>query len=43
MGYVPAALAREGEMFSIGILGRECEARVRLAPLIDPDGGRLRA
>ena len=43
MGYVPAELAREGEVFSIGILERECAARVTLAPLIDPHGERLRA
>ena len=43
MGYVPAGLAREGDVFSIGILGRECRARVRLAPLVDPAGLRLRA
>ena len=43
MGYVPAELARDGETFTIGILGRECEARVKLAPLIDPEGLRLRA
>ena len=43
MGYVSAERAREGETFSIGILGRECLARVRLAPMIDPTGARLRS
>ena len=43
MGYVPASLARDGEHFTIGILGAERRATVRLAPLIDPTGARLRA
>jgi dimethylglycine dehydrogenase len=42
-GYVPADLARDGAAFAIDILGRECAAVVRLAPLHDPQGGRLRA
>ena len=42
-GYVPTALAREGERFSIDILGRDCVAVLRLAPLHDPEGIRLRA
>lgn len=42
-GYVPAPLAREGETFSIDILGEECEAVVRLQPLFDPAGVRLRS
>jgi dimethylglycine dehydrogenase len=41
-GYVPAALARDGERFEIDILGEMCEARVRLAPMYDPAGLRLR-
>jgi len=42
-GYVPAALAREGETFSIDVLGEECEAVVKLQPLFDPGGVRLRS
>jgi dimethylglycine dehydrogenase len=42
-GYVPAALAREGETFEIDILGEMRTARVRLQPLYDPQGLRLRA
>ncbi|MFM7785998.1 MAG: FAD-dependent oxidoreductase [Gammaproteobacteria bacterium] len=41
-GYVPTALAREGERFTIDILGESCEAVVRLQPLWDPEGARLR-
>jgi dimethylglycine dehydrogenase len=42
-GYVPAALALEGEPFEIDILGQMCEARVHLAPMYDPEGARLRS
>lgn len=42
-GYVPAALARDGEVFEIDILGNPCTATVRLAPLYDPQGLRLRS
>jgi dimethylglycine dehydrogenase len=42
-GYVPAALAREGECFEIDILGSLCRATVRLQPLYDPEGLRLRS
>jgi dimethylglycine dehydrogenase len=42
-GYVPAALARDGESFEIDILGELCVAIVRLAPLYDPQGLRLRS
>jgi dimethylglycine dehydrogenase len=42
-GYVPTALAREGERFVIDILGEDCAATVRLQPLHDPEGLRLRA
>ena len=42
-GYVPTALARDGERFSIDILGRDCEAVLRTAPLHDPSGARLRS
>jgi dimethylglycine dehydrogenase len=41
-GYVPTALAREGERFEIDILGEVCAATVRLEPLYDPQGLRLR-
>jgi dimethylglycine dehydrogenase len=42
-GYVPVALAREGEQFEIDILGEACAATVRLEPLYDPKGIRLRS
>ncbi|MBV9620607.1 MAG: GcvT family protein [Gammaproteobacteria bacterium] len=42
-GYVPAALAREGEHFEIDILGTMRRATVRLEPLYDPRGLRLRS
>ena len=41
-GYVPTALARDGERFEIDILGDLCAATVRLQPLYDPEGLRLR-
>jgi dimethylglycine dehydrogenase len=41
-GYVPTALAREGARFEIDILGEMRTATVRLAPLYDPQGLRLR-
>jgi len=41
-GYVPAALAREGARFEIDILGEMRAATVRLEPLYDPKGLRLR-
>jgi len=41
-GYVPSALAREGERFEIDILGEMRPATVRLEPLYDPQGLRLR-
>jgi dimethylglycine dehydrogenase len=41
-GYVPAALARDGEQFEIDILGDSCPATIRLAPLYDPKGLLLR-
>jgi dimethylglycine dehydrogenase len=41
-GYVPTALARDGERFTIDILGESCAATIRLEPLIDPKGLRLR-
>ena len=41
-GYVPAAVARDGERFEIDILGEPCAATVRLQPLYDPEGRRLR-
>ena len=42
-GYVPAAMARDGEQFEIDILGALCTATIRIAPLYDPQGLRLRA
>jgi dimethylglycine dehydrogenase len=42
-GYVPAALARDGEQFTIDILGEICAATIRLEPLYDPKGLRLRS
>jgi dimethylglycine dehydrogenase len=41
-GYVPAALARDGARFQIDILGELRSATVRLEPLYDPQGLRLR-
>jgi len=41
-GYVPSALAREGARFEIDILGELRTATVRLEPLYDPQGLRLR-
>ncbi|TPQ49660.1 hypothetical protein C2U72_17440 [Prosthecomicrobium hirschii] len=43
MGYVPAALARDGETFAIDILGVECPAVITARPLYDPEGARLRS
>jgi len=42
-GYVQRALAREGERVAIDILGELCDATVRLEPLHDPQGLRLRS
>jgi hypothetical protein len=39
---VPAALARDGARFQIDILGELRSATVRLEPLYDPQGLRLR-
>jgi dimethylglycine dehydrogenase len=41
-GYVPTALAKDGERFEIDILGEDCAATIRLAPLYDPQGLLLR-
>jgi dimethylglycine dehydrogenase len=41
-GYVPAALARDGEQFEIDILGEMRTATVHRQPLYDPEGLRLR-
>jgi dimethylglycine dehydrogenase len=41
-GYVPAALARDGARFQIDIFGELRTATVRLEPLYDPQGLRLR-
>jgi dimethylglycine dehydrogenase len=42
-GYVPSALAHDGARFEIDILGEMRTATVRLAPLYDPQGLRLRS
>jgi dimethylglycine dehydrogenase len=42
-GYLPAALARDGARFEIDILGEMRPATVRLEPLYDPQGLRLRS
>jgi dimethylglycine dehydrogenase len=42
-GYVPTALARDGARFEIDILGEMRPATVRLEPLYDPQGLRLRS
>jgi dimethylglycine dehydrogenase len=42
-GYVPAALARDGERFEIDILGEMRSAIVRREPMYDPQGLRLRS
>jgi dimethylglycine dehydrogenase len=42
-GYVPTALARDGARFEIDILGEMRAATVRLEPLYDPRGLRLRS
>ena len=41
-GYVPTALARDGEKFEIDILGETRTAIVRREPMFDPQGLRLR-
>ena len=41
-GFVPTQYANEGEVFTIDILGHVAEAVVRLRPLYDPQGLRLR-
>jgi dimethylglycine dehydrogenase len=43
VGYVPAELARDGEVLAIDILGEECRAVVTARALHDPDGERLRS
>jgi dimethylglycine dehydrogenase len=42
-GYVPTALARDGERFEIDILGEVRTAIVRSEPMFDPQGIRLRS
>jgi dimethylglycine dehydrogenase len=42
-GYVPTALARDGQRFEIDLFGDACAATVRLRPLYDPGGLRLRS
>ena len=43
VGYVPAALAVDGGVFAIDILGQECRAVITARPLHDPEGARLRS
>jgi dimethylglycine dehydrogenase len=42
-GYVPTPLARDGARFEIDILGEMRGATIRLEPLYDPQGLRLRS
>jgi len=42
-GFVPAEFANDGEVFEIEILGHVAQAIVRLKPLYDPEGIRLRS
>jgi dimethylglycine dehydrogenase len=42
-GYVPTTLARDGARFEIDILGEMRAATLRLQPLHDPEGRRLRS
>jgi dimethylglycine dehydrogenase len=42
-GYVPSVLARDGARFEIDILGEMRSATVRLEPLYDPQGQKLRS
>jgi dimethylglycine dehydrogenase len=42
-GYVPTALARDGETFEIDVLGETRKAIVRREPMFDPQGVRLRS
>ena len=41
-GYLPVDCARDGERFEVDILGELRPAWIRLAPLYDPEGQRLR-
>jgi dimethylglycine dehydrogenase len=41
-GFVPTQFANDGEVFTIDILGHEAKAVVRMQPLYDPEGLRLR-
>ena len=43
MGYVPSALARDGEAFEIELLGEMKPANLAAAPLYDANGGRMRS
>ena len=40
---VPADLAQDGQQLHVHVNGRDLPARVRLQPLYDPEGERLRA
>ncbi len=43
MGYIPAALANAGGSFEIEILGIRRAATLLTAPLLDPEGSRMRS
>lgn len=42
MGFVPTALAREGETVEVEILGQTYAATIHTSALYDPNGGRMR-
>jgi dimethylglycine dehydrogenase len=42
MGYVRADLARDGETFTLNLLGEDRPATTHLTPLFDPNGSRQR-
>ena len=43
LGYVPTALAKDGEQFEIELLGEMKPAAIAAAPLYDSNGGRMRS
>jgi dimethylglycine dehydrogenase len=43
LGYVPAALAKPGEVFEVEILGERRPARLQAEPLYDPSGSRMKS
>jgi dimethylglycine dehydrogenase len=42
-GYIPTPLACDGELLTIDLFGEACRATVRLQPLYDPQGSKLRS